>query len=501
MGQDKLEFFVKEKIGQYESPIDTNDLWNDLQGKIESTPVAVRSKMPWKWLFFGIGIIGIVGLAYFAGMQTASNNPDQSSLIVTQENQSSMDYASSETNTIPSNNIDQSHLLNAEESKKSGNTIINSEDLASKNSANSASIQTSQNNSPSKAKHVGSISHAKKEVSQVVNANAMTPVNGSGNGSDIYNNIEVDNIYTKESFTSQSSGVLAEHSNIDLSAEFFELDLLNFGILKNDNNRKLEYSISALPKKVNCPSFGGTRGSNGAFSVELQAIPLYSTPRFVALNDFGEDWVARKKSTESYLEAFQINLVGRYQLRNGLYAHAGIGYGQIDEKFQFNTEDIAITKEDNIPIIIIKRPNGMNDTIRGSREKEVITTLNAETYNYHRMIELPFAVGYEFTVSQTSGIYFDFGGSVNLSTFRKGYLVVDDIDIISFDDATRPVYKTSTGFKLNGGLGLRYHLANGLSFSVGPEMRYHMSNWIRDEHPIEQRYFDIGLRLATSVRF
>ena len=143
----------------------------------------------------------------------------------------------------------------------------------------------------------------------------------------------------------------------------------------------------------------------------------------------------------------------------------------------------------------------MNDTIVGSGTVIQDTSAIYETFNYHRMFEFTTALGYEVPVNNALSIYGDVGLSINISTIREGWHLLDDIDAVEFPNQNREVFKTSTGYKLTGGLGLRYYMPGGVVLSGGPEFRSHLTNWIKDEHPIELKYFDIGLRLAVGYVF
>ena len=495
MGKDKLEHFIKDSVGDYESPINTDDLWANIQGAMpaaKATAVAASNNNTWKWLALGAVLLITTSTAMYYGSTSALTTPTSTIEIPAAPKAISTEIANSELSN-------QSELIETE----TESTVTDISEETSENTAALPSEKVVVKTSTIPVTRSNVSSAATSVNTQIIATNRTTSEEEvKTDNSQAFTMTNESNEYTSNSdeFTQNTSvlGIKIQEQNtrafVSSGYMFSDIDLLD-----NDNTLA-DHSVNP-PKKVVCPSFGGNSNSRGTFIGELQLIPMFSTPLLTATSELGEEWKARKEATESRLESFQINLVGRYQTNFGVYVQGGVGYGQIDEKFEFNSEDITVITQDSLPVIIILRPNGTSDTIIGDVDVSTTSSSIAETYNYHRMIELPFAIGYEFALNSSMGIYFDFGGSVNLSTFRKGYHIVNDVEVISFDNATQPVFKTSTGFKLNGGAGLRYYTDGGMILSVGPEFRYHTSNWIRDEHPLQLKYRDLGVRLAVGYQF
>lgn len=504
MGKDKIEQIVNEKLGSYESSIDADALWNSIQGvggaSATSKTAVVGGTALVKWLGLGAVVLGAIAIGYWYGV-----SQNQGDLEITQRNEASSILQKDNLDNTLSNRSEATSLsgVASEEDESAEDLLETTESLTLESSNDSKEASENELNGdviPDLRVQKTSTELASEELSFGRKSSTVPPVSE-----------EIENYVSQEDPEFQSATFASKQDDVQESTSS-KIAYSSFGnqkratinedFLVNEING-LEYEINfdtkfELPKKVTCPTFGGS-SNRGYFMPELQVVPFYANPIYTTTNEAGDEWVARKKATESYLEAFQVNLIGRYQFNSGFYLQGGVGYGQIDEKFMLFSEDIQVT-DDEVPVIIILRPNGVSDTILGNQQIETITTLQAETFNYHRMFELPFAIGYEYGWGTNLGLYFDMGGSVNLTTFRKGYMVIDDVDYVSFDDETRPIYRASTGFKVQGSLGLRYYMSNGLHFSAGPDIRYHTGNWIRDEHPFQQRYFDAGLRLAMGVR-
>ena len=504
MGKDKIEQIVNGKLGSYESSIDADALWNSIQGvggaSATSKTAVVGGAALVKWLGLGAVVIGAIAIGYWYGV-----SQNQSDLEITQRNEAASILQKDNLDKTLSNSSEATTIsVVAQEENESGEDLVKTTQILTVESTNN-SKEASENLND------GVITDPTVQITNNELASEESPF---GRKSSTIPPIseEIENDVSQEDpesltakFASKQDG-MQESTSSEIASNAFSSQnraTINEDFLVNEIS-DLEYDINfdtkfELPKKVVCPTFGGS-SNRGYFMPELQVIPFYANPIYTTTNEAGDEWVARRKATESNLEAFQVNLIGRYQFNSGFYLQGGVGYGQIDEKFMLFSEDIQVT-DDEVPVIIILRPNGVSDTIRGNQQIETITTLQAETFNYHRMFELPFAIGYEYGWGTNLGLYVDMGGSVNLTTFRKGFMVIDDVDYVSFDDETRPIYRASTGFKVQGSAGLRYYMSNGLHFSAGPDIRYHTGNWIRDEHPFQQRYFDVGLRLAMGVRF
>ncbi len=518
MGQDKFELFVKDKIGDYESPVDGDALWASIQtaqgsnattaasGLSATSKLIIGSVLLVSMIATGIWLLNnqkqqsdsslsmeltedqdanelqeITTEAFVTEDQTALNEQisvDQAKTEVAINNNNNVDGNFNTSNTIPVVKPEQSRI----DSKTAQATYPGQVDSNQVQTTNTSGSETAENKAAVQQMASKQIVKEEPPINEASSVNTSDVENTTFNST---NTVTASNLGISLKSNAATQRSLVEASNID-----------PIGLNLYQQSNAL---FSNNPQPVTCPDFGNNRGS-GSFGFELQAIPYYSMKQFNALDELGQEWQETRQATESYLESFQINALLRYQHSSGIYAHAGIGYGQIDEKVELNAEDFSDITVDTITIIIF-HPNGDIDTITGPVMGTSETELNAKVYNYHRMIELPFAVGYEFPVNNRMGIYADLGGSLNLAVFRNGYTVVDQTELVPFDSTSRPVYKTSTGFKIKSSVGLRYYTNSGITLSAGPEIRYHTSNWLRDELTLEQRYLEIGLRFAAGFTF
>ncbi len=538
MEKDKLEHSIKSKLSSYESAVNTDNLWAGIQagmteaatGTAVSSASATAAKggiltslISTKWIL-GLSVVGLIGIAAIFYFQSQHQN--KQSEPFDQRSTPNTTHIASTSATSSSNK----EYVGSEEIKKTGhNRTSNNSDIASSNvnsnpiegvvsknsesslentSHSTSSTMMLPQNEPSKessplgvnptsnpsshqtSEEFPSTNESNISSSSVAQESTVTKIGDTKNETQVELATEVANQSTELEELSTSKTSLVYSNSLE--------NMAHFNLTKMDATT--EFIGSLPPNKVTCPSFGGgSRGGlRGYFVGEVQAIPYYSIPRITALSEEGELWKQNKLETEKYLETFQVNAVGRYQTNSGLYVHGGVGYGQLDEKFDINLSQTITTVED-LPVIIIIRPDGMNDTIPAPLEVTQDSMALYSTYNYHRMVEFTAAVGYEIALNSALAVYGDIGMSVNLYTSRSGYHIVDNVDVVSFDE--RPVFKTSTGYKLTGGLGLRYYTENRVVLSGGIDFRSHLSNWIRDEHPIELRYTDIGLRLGVGYVF
>lgn len=539
MGKDKLEHSIKNKLSSYESAVNTDKLWAGIQAGMgaASTPAAqsaVAKGLSSK-LLIGIGLLTITafGLGVFwyssqnqeaintsetlelsaVNQQDSQENTKVETKQLTLENNTQVEAKANNstqatiakpiTSTTPLvntktkvstlNTTNQEKARNQEKATKPTKAIAH---VSTTNTFDQQSKSTSANNE----KALG-LTQKKTETPNVhfetKHSQEVIPSSVSNNQTTTETQVSAvaSNIAEMPSYEQVDHSFLALSQNL-LEEKGISAKGLNLKKVKND------FVFGKLPKKnIECPSFGGSNNSGGVFMAELQAIPYYSTPRITAKNDQGEIWKQNKLNTESYLETFQVNLLGRYQMNNGLYFNAGVGYGQLDEKFVYNASDQFTTIEGDVPVIIIVKTDGTRDTIVGEGTITIDSTINANIYNYHRMVELTAAVGYEFAVNSRLSVYGDVGLSINILTTRKGRHLLEDFDVVKFDNSARQVFKTSTGYKLTGGVGLRYYAGSGVVLSGGPEFRSHLSNWMTNEQSIELKYFDIGLRMAVGYMF
>lgn len=486
MDINKLDKHFQNKLDNYESPIDSQEIWANV-----SKTVSPKSNLRY-WFFGVIGTIAFASAMYwFVSNQSLSETGTASNQVTIDKSASiSFDQKENTNTSVHSDGNTTSNITKGQELLAQESFSNDSKQIATQEKKNIVSaIQENKSNQKISTQTNTTQSHTTKNTtSDNVQNTINTTASNTTNEIAVAKNIIVNEDNSDAINESTQNELLAEESNQFTSLQTSQIGILGLAPLRKQSDIGLNF-----PDPIECPSFSKKKGH---FSLLLHAIPYYSMPMYNPLNEEGKIWMNNKKEYESYLEAFQVNLLGQYQWKNGLYVQAGVGYGQIDEKLDFLNISSYDVEEVGPTIIIIYGDGQPNDTIEQTRTVTYYDTTGAETYNYHRMVEIPIALGYEFRGGNL-GFYIDAGVSINVLTSRTGYTYLAG-EAVAFDDPDYNLYGTSTGLKVNGSAGVIFYPTNRFAISIGPDIRYHTQNWLHSSQSLEQRYLDIGLRLGMK---
>jgi len=204
-----------------------------------------------------------------------------------------------------------------------------------------------------------------------------------------------------------------------------------------------------------------------------------------------------RESTESYLEAINSNIAFNIQHESGFFVSTGINYTQIDERFlskgsvDIYTNKAGVTKE-------IVNSDGTVTQERGQVEVLEKKKWDKEIYNYYYFIDIPISLGYAFDIKRVK-IELSSGLSYNLAFMKKGQIIgVDEypVDIAKEKD----LFRSNSILNLISSLKVVYPIKNHL-FYLEPNIKYNLKSVTVDENPLEQKYFNYGLKLGTRFSF
>lgn len=493
MEHGKIENHIENKLSNYESPVDAEGLWNSLG--IEDTPTTHFSPGN-KYRIYLLLVPIILGSALYLFTSSNGSNDGSENTI---SKESAIRQISIESQTV--NQKIESKEVDSENPLVEGIEL----DFASNSSSSDLerlkeNVQTKELNTPNRIDSKTNITTQSfnGSDSKKINAifkNSNTAVNRNSNSIDGSNHSKTQVLASYDATNSEIQQSTVSKSSTLISDNKREL-LLDGSLSNLDVPSMNSIGLMNFPRPVRCPDFGGRKPLR--FNLDIHAIPYYSNQLLSLIDEseLNKTWLEQRNSTEKPLEAFQVNVLGRLQTNSGLYVQGGIGYGQIDQKLSVPIQETTSTSNEQGPVIVIIYGNGIpNDTIIGEVPVTTIERKGAETYNYHRMIEIPIALGYERRMNDW-GFYIDGGASLNIWTSRKGYMLKDNKPQ-KYEDVG--VFTTSTGIKLNGSLGMKYYFNNDMSLSAGPDIRYHMQNWMKPQFGMTQKHLDIGLRVGLSI--
>lgn len=243
---------------------------------------------------------------------------------------------------------------------------------------------------------------------------------------------------------------------------------------------------------TDCPSASGSRRSD--WFVEVFASPDYAIKSVEANNN---EFLRRKDSTEKIRSAFTAGIRLSKKMGEHLVMKTGLQYSQINERFDYKSENErkAVTV---ITVRTIIRSPGDTVRVTDTSTLEQVGYRVKTTYNRYRSIDIPLIIGYEFgnenfRTSINGGLIF------NLLSWQHGDMLDTTFTPVAFN-------KSSASFKRNVGLGIYA----GLQFlkPIGertevfaePYFHYRISSMTNDGSPFNQRFHAAGINFGIRYK-
>jgi len=194
----------------------------------------------------------------------------------------------------------------------------------------------------------------------------------------------------------------------------------------------------------------------------------------------------------SFSSGLRFSVVSNY----GWALRTGIVYSQINEKFDYLSEDEVRTT-----IKTIYGPGNVvigYDTLveNGSRFKT--------TYNHYKMIDIPLIVGYEVNAKNKMSFSLNGGVYLNIMSRQKGDFLSPENKLVSFtseEENPYPAFKSRLNLSLFGSVGVMYNITDQWQLLLEPQVRYYMDPLTNRNYMVEQSYFSTGLITGLRYKF
>lgn len=242
-----------------------------------------------------------------------------------------------------------------------------------------------------------------------------------------------------------------------------------------------------------------------AMLIDVYAGPSMAQRQLTSRLD-DQPYLNQRLSTERRNAAFNAGLRASLMFNSNFLVRTGLNFDQITEIFEYI--DPAYTQY-TIKIKVL--PNGMTD----------IDTIGVEygenylkTYNRYSTLDVPLVVGMEMRRGR-SGLSINAGFSANVLFQRSGVIIDPNThEPARFghipEDPKAPgpktplsqdVFRTNLGLSATASIQWYWHLSPYFRVFVEPSFRQVLRPVTLENHPVEQRYSILGLRLGATTIF
>lgn len=478
---NELDKQIGKKLGQYESEVDVDALWQTVRPP--------RRRRPWLLLLLLFGIVALAGGLWWTLGDVTTTGIDQpvATILNEQQSESSMD-----TGTIADENVE--------------NHTVQEQGIA-ENSFSSKTVNDEQQQGADLPP-----TFSVQEKSSVAAGNTeITSSNIAGNQQGDPNLIIdelADNTLKNELVEGAmlEENLIAEEHVSDLTQEA-ESSPQTLNILKED------YIVSVLPtltasylsieQPVLLPSVPTPsvrrRKNDGLFTqIDVAYLAVQRTLE-AADSSFSSDWSGRRIGSEKVLEGISADLSIGYRHRNGWQLRGGLGYTKINTVF---SQTVTIQTVDTLEGLqtIIFNPDNTTDSVFGPVPFYETSTREKQTYNSFRQWELPLLAGYNFDLGALD-LLVETGVRLQLNRTWEGTILNGETENTFQELSEQDWYRSGLNISLQGGVQLVYPLTPKVDILAGGSIRYSLQDFSNDTSPFKERYQLLGGQVSLRYKF
>jgi hypothetical protein len=238
-----------------------------------------------------------------------------------------------------------------------------------------------------------------------------------------------------------------------------------------------------------CARFGD---GNWAVYLDVMASPDLTFNNLQARQADAQEYLEKRKETESRLFAFSGGVRLSMIADNGLALRTGVNYSQINEKFSYYNGRVEETS--------IREIFDSDNNVIGFDTVTVVGERFKVSNNIYRTIDIPFIVGYEFDAGKL-GVAVNGGVYLNLLFMPDGDLLdPETLEPRAIERGGFDAFKEQVGIGYYSSVGLTYRMKNGLQLLLEPHFKVFPKSVTQDEYALTQRYMSAGLFMGVRKR-
>jgi hypothetical protein len=241
-----------------------------------------------------------------------------------------------------------------------------------------------------------------------------------------------------------------------------------------------------------CFVFGKHSQSRDFYVEALGALNYNNRTLSNRKDDFNNKYLEKRNTTETSMYGLGVGLRAVVLINQQLAVKAGLSYSEILERFEYIDQEYEIIIRDPLTGLVKSVEKG---------------TSTQKSYNRYHSIDIPFMIGYELHNNKI-GFGLDLGAAFNVGAWQKGDMFSAENKIVSFGkDPTTSKYPVVTPFQTIIGasvladLSFFYQLDPKSQLFFQPHFKYYLNSFSNTTHPLDQRYWTVGLQVGLRKKF
>ena len=456
MKQDWLDKKLKYELQDFESNMDLESVWGDIESKRKK-----RNKRPALILLSGILFLALASLVtfnYFIGtenMQPSDPINEQSAANFTadlktknnsnQKIETKIKQADSQSNVLSNNsknrelnlkNKNPQFNLKANSGNKHPNPInLNKNNLQANNTVTSKAIAKIQT-----------------EAQQIA----------ANKKQSLYNKKLFNKIPTLKLYLLNKSNIISTVSN-------FPFDF------KKPKRPKNHWGVALI--------YGKYFRSLNATSTE------------------NKEWINNRNKLETPLDAIYAEVFYRKYLSPKLFLQTGVSYLQNTARLENLVENNHTKTVDNQLIEIIRYADGSEEEIYGEGTAQFSESEFSTKYLKSRSFLLPVLIGLEIPINKKSGFIFSGGAAVSIFSKQSGQTISKESTGGNYSALSDFEYKKYGAIYGQANTDFYIKLNKYARLSGGLQSMVSFNNQVRSKNGFEDKYRHLGARISIMIAF
>lgn len=454
---------ANDRLNHYNSPVDADRLWAGIDASLRGKK---RRRIAGWWWWAGASLLAGMALAayYSANLPGPTQHFTTPTVTPQLQNNPNNSTAIARLDARPNS---QSTPMNERQQSPSSNAVLPQKPI----------MPNYHNGNPEKEKAFSPVNQALPEH-QVPGASAT--------GIDTQTSASA--APTKDQFTAplqptiEKTTVVAQLPGI----QFLPVNK-QFGDFPKPDTKKVEcFSWKTKPRW-----HLGIYGTGG-----------YPIKNLTTQNEEFANLTADRNQTEKVLEAVGGGFYAGIHVKNKWLVESGVDFLRINERFtRINTTVDTIGKTLIVSYIV----NAPGDTTFTQGESYIIQTTIAsrKTYNHYSTLNLPVAVGYEWSMGRSFSAQIKAGAAINLLFRQKAEIATSDQQSILYQNgqpATDYPFRARLGVIPFAEFGMRWSFTDRMSLYGAVHYRYFVQPFSVSTSPVEQRYQLAGARIGLQYQ-
>lgn len=263
--------------------------------------------------------------------------------------------------------------------------------------------------------------------------------------------------------------------------------------------QKIPYHKTLVLAQIPIARSASLKGQTNNINISLELTPEYTFSHFSLLDKEAKTFMLNKKNSEKFLESFDISFLASKKLYKNFGIYSGLIYSQIDTKMHFEYFSDIIELEDSVLTTVII--NSITDTTKIYERTKVNKSYKTEEiiYNYRRYLKIPVMFYIRGNINRLA-YEMRAGLDFNIFVSNKGKTVTPEGHTATLDDTAANMTRKPVLGDFHFDLRFRYKINDNIYLYSGPQYKFSAQNLMQKQAGFRLTYHHFGINSGLVMR-